>query len=245
MQWVHPLTAHPSTNLATYFRQNSLTPDGRTIVFVSNREGGWQLFAVPEFPHRDIVQLTGGAPLHPSSPAIDPAGERVFFARDGGLSGLSLATLEERCVVDYGTASIGECLLDPAGRWLVAACKQGENSGLPVGRTDGADWRWIPFPRTVIHPQFHQADPEWLLFAGPPAPHMHRVRQDGTGLECLSPNDDEEFAVHETFLGATGRVTDTVWPPELRVVDWQTPEPRTIAWFNVCHITPNPAGRAC
>lgn len=239
---IHQLTSSPCINHATYFLQNSFTPDGRTMLFVSNRDGGWQLFAVTEFPGGDILQLTDGACLHPFSPAIDPSGERVFFVRGGGIWWLSLASLEERCVVDYGTASMGECSLDASGRWLVAACKRDNTAGLAVGRTDGADWRWIPFQRTVIHPQFHPAEPEWILFAGDPAPRMHRVRRDGTGLECLYRHDNDEFVVHETFLGATGQLIYTVWPRELRVMDLRTREHRTIASFNAWHITPNRAG---
>ena len=63
----------------------------------------------------------------------------------------------------------------------------------------------IPFPRTVIHPQFHPLEPEWIEFSGDPAPRMHRVRRDGTGLECLYEHGNDEFIVHETFLGAHRR----------------------------------------
>ena len=59
------------------------------------------------------------------------------------------------------------------------------NPGIVTGRADGTNWRLIPFDRTVIHPQFHPLEPEWLIFAGDPAPRMFRVRRDGSGMECL------------------------------------------------------------
>ena len=62
----------------------------------------------------------------------------------------------------------------------------------------------------MIHPQFHPLDPEWIEFAGDPAPRMHRVRRDGTGMECLYEHGNDEFIVHETFLGATGDLVFTV-----------------------------------
>jgi oligogalacturonide lyase len=241
---VHQLTSHASTNHATYFLQSSFTPDGRTMLFVSNRSGAWQLFAVRDFPAGQIVQLTDGGPIHPFSPAFHPAGDRVYFVRGGSIWWLRLDTLAEACVVDFGTASMGECSLDASGEWMVAAIKQDGQSGLAVGRTDGTGWHRIPFPRTVIHPQFHPTEPEWIEFAGDPAPRMHRVRRDGTGLECLYVHDNEEFVVHETFLGATAQVIYTVWPRALRVMDWQTREHRTVAGFNAWHITPNRAGTA-
>lgn len=241
---VHQLTAHESVNHATYFLQSSFTPDGRTMLFVSNRSGAWQLFAVTDFPTGAIVQLTAGAPIHPFSPAFHPAGDRVFFVRGSGIWWLRLDTLAEGCVVDFGGGSMGECSFDASGEWLVAAVKKDGQSGLAVGRADGSAWQVIPFPRTVIHPQFHPLEPEWIEFAGDPAPRMHRVRRDGSGLECLYQHDNHEFVVHETFLGQTGQLVYTVWPRALRVMDWRTREHRTIAECNAWHITPNREGTA-
>lgn len=241
---VHQLTSHESTNHATYFLQSSFTLDGRTMLFISNRSGSWQLFAVTEFPGGDIVQLTDGEPIHPFSPAFHPAGDRVFFVRRSAICWLRLDTLAEGCVVDFGGGSMGECSFDASGEWLVAAMKKDGQSGLAVGRADGTGWHVISFPRTVIHPQFHPLEPEWIEFAGDPAPRMHRVRRDGTDLECLHFHDNNEFVVHETFLGQTGQVVYTVWPRALRTMDWKTREHRTIAAFNAWHITPNRAGTA-
>ena len=101
----------------------------------------------------------------------------------------------------------------------------------------------IPFPRTVIHPQFHPLEPEWIEFSGDPAPRMHRVRRDGTGLECLYEHGNDQFIVHETFLGATGDLVFTVWPRALCAMDWTTRSIRTIANYNAWHIAPDRAGR--
>ena len=116
------------------------------------------------------------------------------------------------------------------------------NVGLAVGKADGTGWHVIPFPRTVIHPQFHPLDAEWLEFSGDPAPRMHRIRRDGSGLECLLDHDNELFIVHETFLGRTGNLVYTVWPKSLQEFNWLTRQNRVIAEFNAWHITPNRAG---
>ncbi len=245
---VHQLTDHPSINHATYFLQSSFSPDGQTMLFISNRTGSWQLFAVTGFPTGDIRQLTDGPAIHPFSPAFHPSGDRVFFVRGCSICWLRLDTLEEGCVIDFGGGSMGECSFDASGEWLVAAVKAAANrdgqSGLAVGRTDGTGWHVIPFPRTVIHPQFHPLDRSWIEFAGDPAPRMHRVRRDGTELECLYQHDNDQFVVHETFLGQTGQLLYTVWPQALRTMNWETREHRTIAAFNAWHITPNRAGTA-
>ena len=71
---------------------------------------------------------------------------------------------------------------------------------------------------------------------------IYRVRRDGTGLECLYENTNDEFVVHETFLGRTGDLVYTVWPHALMRMNWATRERRVIAEFNAWHITPNRDG---
>lgn len=236
------LTAGDAISHPTYFLQSSFTPDGRTLLFVSNRTGNWQLFAITPFPDGPVRQLTAAAAIHPFSPAIHPDGRRVFFVRGASVWFIDLQSSNEFRVVDFGDGSMGEPSLDPSGDWLVAAIRKDGQSGLAVGRTVGRDWRIIPFPRTVIHPQFHPLEPEWLEFAGDPAPRMHRIRRDGSGLECLYENGNDEFVVHETFLGRTGNLVYTVWPHALRTLDWKTGLHRTICEFNAWHITPNRDG---
>ncbi len=120
--------------------------------------------------------------------------------------------------------------------------KAGSQAGLLVLQLSSGCAHHIPFPRTVIHPQFHPLEPEWIEFAADPAPRMFRVRRDGSGLECLYENGDDEFVVHETFLGQTGDLVFTVWPYALRRMDWTTREIRSITSFNAWHISPNRAG---
>jgi oligogalacturonide lyase len=240
---VHQMTSHPSINHATYFLQSSFTPDGRTLIFTSYRTGEPQLFEAG-FPGGEIRQLTRGRSIHPFSPAIHPAGELIFFVRGGEIWSVDRKNLAERLVVSFDGAQLGECSLAPGGEWLTAAIKEGSQSGLVAGRVDGASWTLIPFPRTVIHPQFHPLDPEWIEFSGDPAPRMHRVRRDGSGLECLYHHGNDEFVVHETFLGSTGDLVFTIWPRALCRLDWHTREIRTVAEFNCWHITPNRKGSA-
>lgn len=237
------LTSQPCINHATYFLQSSFTPDQQAMIFVSYRANGQaQLFEVRPFPDGPIRQLTDGTPIHPFSPAIHPDGSRIFFVRKGGIWFLRLDTLEETCVTDFDGAQLGECSLASDGEWITAAAKRGSQSGIVTGRADGSGWRFIEFPRTVIHPQFHPLDPEWIEFAGDPAPRMHRVRRDGTGIECLYEHGNNEFVVHETFLGRTGDLVYTVWPYALWRMNWNTRERTRITEFNAWHITPDPAG---
>ncbi len=242
---VHQLTRQPCINHATYFLQSSFTHDGRALIFISYRSGSAaQLFEITPFPHGEIRQLTDGVPIHPFSPATHPAdANRIFFVRQSGIWLLERDSLKETCIVDFPGTQLGECSLGDGAQWLTAAAKRGAESGIVAGRADGSEWSFIAFPRTVIHPQFHPLEPEWIEFAGDPAPRMHRVRRDGSGLECLYQHANGEFVVHETFLGQTGDLTYTVWPRALWRMNWQTRERSTICEFNAWHITPSRDGR--
>ncbi len=240
---VHQITSHPSISHPSYFLHSSFTPDQKAIVFTSYRTGQAQLFEAA-YPDGEIRQLTNGPPIHPFSPLVAPDGTTIFFVRGGGIWSLYRATLEESPIIDYPDAQLGECSLSADG-WLTAACKRGSAAGIAVGRTiGGRRWRVIEFPRTVIHPQFSPVEPEWIEFAGDPAPRMHRVRRDGTEMECLYENTNDEFVVHETFLAATGDLVFTVWPRAVKRLSWRTRRIETIAEFNAWHITPNRAGTA-
>jgi hypothetical protein len=142
---------------------------------------------------------------------------------------------------------LGECSISRDGEWLTAAYKDaaykhGQQSGLVTGKFDGTRWHAIPFPRTVIHPQFHPLEQEWIEFAGDPAPRMHRVRRDGTGMECLHQHGNDEFIVHETFLRSSGDLVFTVWPRALCRMDWTTRQISTITEYNAWHIAPDQRG---
>jgi oligogalacturonide lyase len=240
---VRQVTNHPSINHAPYFLQSAFTAEGRHILFTSYRTGSPQLFLAP-FPEDaseagDAEQLTFGEPIHPYSAAM--RNECIFFVRGGEIRRYRFDTRTEDLIAAFD-GQLGEVSPDRDGDWLVSAARMGGENGLVCGRSDGTNWNFIPFGRTVIHPQFHPLEHGWIEFAGDPAPRMHRVRRDGSGLECLYKHGNDEFVVHETFLGSTGDIVFTVWPRALCRLDWTTRAIRTITDFNAWHITPNRAG---
>lgn len=237
----HRMTDQSAISHPSYFLQRSFFPGDRSLFYISYRTGAPQLFEAA-FPDGSIRQLTDGPAIHPFSAALRPGGDEIVFTRGGSLWSMRRDTLVERSIVDFPGAQLGECSMSPDGEWLTAAARRGAERGLVAGRFDGNLWRFLPFPRTVIHPQFHPLEPEWIEFAGDPAPRMHRIRRDGSGLECLYEHGSSEFVVHETFLGQTGDIVFTIWPRALCRMDWTTREIHTITEFNAWHIAPNRDG---
>ena len=209
------------------------------MFFISYESGSAQIWETDPDGFR---QITYGPGIHPYSPALSPRGNELIFTRQGAIWALQRHNLDERLIADFEGASVGEASISADGEWLTAAMKRDGQNGLAVARMDGSGGHFIPYPRTVIHPQFHPLEPEWIEFAGDPAPRMHRIRRDGTGLECLYEHANDEFVVHETFLGHTGDLVFTVWPNKLCRMDWTTREITTICDFNAWHIAPNADG---
>jgi len=239
---VHQLTRHSSINHNLYFLNHSFTPDGRTVLLTSYRDGDPNLFELA-FPDGQLRQLTAGPQLHPFSACLSPSGEDVYFTRAGSIWKLARASLEETCLATFEDAQLGECNLNHSGEWIVTAIKQRGHSGIAVAMTDGSHQdivlRW---PRTIIHPQFHPVDYQLVEFSSDPAPRMHLLDLQTGKVECLHQHDNDEFVVHETFLGTTPEVVFTVWPFSLKRLHLESREILEIAAFNAWHISPSADG---
>ncbi len=239
---IQQYTSGASISHPSYFLQSSFTPCMTQLIFTSYRSGSAQLHAA-RLPDGHLTQLTDGPPIHPFSASIHPSGDAIFFVRGGEVWRLLLGDLQEERVASFEGAQLGEVSLSHDGEWIACAGKQHGQNGIAVGRSDGSSWHWIAFPRTVIHPQFHPRDSQWLEFAADPAPRMFRIRRDGSGLECLMEHGNDTFVVHETFLGDTGDLLFTIWPGQLCRMPWEGIRKHSeIARFNAWHIAPDRAG---
>ena len=239
---VQQVTGGPFISHPTYFLQSSFSHDGKQLFFTSYRSGSAQLHVLA-YPDGEIHQLTQGPAIHPYSAALSPDGAQIFYTAEGTLMAVGLHGGTPRTVFAAAPGTqLGEVSLSRDGNWGVCAMKRGGQNGLLIINLALGSAREILFERTVIHPQFHPLEPEWIEFAADPAPRMFRIRRDGTGLECLHQHDNSEFVVHETFLGQTGDLVFTIWPHSLCRMDWTTRQISTICDFNAWHIAPNRAG---
>jgi oligogalacturonide lyase len=238
------LTDDPSINHHLYFLTPSLTPDESVLVFASYRTGRCEYFKRP-FPDGDAVQLTDEAEgVHGYSGVITPDGRTLLYTAGGAVRSVDLENLESRTLGNYEGGQLGECSLSADGRWIVTAIKRGGRSGLAVTAVDGSSAAVVlEIDRTIIHPQFHPTDPDRIAYSQDPAPRMWWVRRDGTGNECLYEHGNDEFLVHETFLGDGSSLIVVRWPYALLRFDLAERLFHPIAAFNAWHIGGSRDGR--
>ena len=244
---IHQLTSAPCINHPPYFLTSAFTPDERHLLFTSYRTGAPQLYeaALLDGPIRQLTAVSG---LHPYSAVLTADGGEVLYTRrdaqgGGVIEALRRDDLARRVVCRLPGTQLGECSVSADGEWVVTAMKRGHRHGIAVTTTSGAgDPVLVTFPRLVIHPQFHPLDSDWIELAADPAPRMYRVRRDGSELECLYQHCNDEFVVHETFLGTTGDLVFAEWPRALRRLAWTSGAVSTVVELNAWHISPNHAG---
>ncbi len=237
------MTDHPSINHNLYFLTSSFLPDERSLVFASFRNGAAN-FYLAEFPSGRIVQLTDSEGINSFSAVLSADGSRMFFTRGQSIVVCRLDTLAEEIVAEVPGGKLGEVDLSCDERWAVSAVRLDEGNGIVVAATDGSGASVIHRQeRTIIHPQFHPSDPTVIEYAADPAPRMFLINRDGTDNRCLYAHGNDEFVVHETWLGDTGDLVFTVWPRALKRMRTADRAITTIAEFNAWHICPSRDGR--
>jgi hypothetical protein len=237
------ITGHDSINHGLYFLTDSFLPDEQSIVFASFRDGSANFYEAG-FPTGNIRQLTESPGINSFSAIISADGRYLWYTRASSVVVLDLADLSERIVADFPGGKLGEVNLSADGQWVASAIRFDAGHGIVVAATDGSGGSVIyRQDRVIIHPQFHPSDPTLIEFASDPAPRMHVIRRDGTGLRCLHDHGNDKFVVHETWLGRTGELIFTIWPKAILRLDPDTGRITTIAEFNAWHICPSHDGR--
>lgn len=240
---IYQLTNHPSINHNLYFLTSSFTPDQQAVIFTSYRSGKPNFYKL-EFPNGGIIQLTDADGVHGYSGVISRDGAALFYTQGDTIKAIHLESLEERILETFEGGGLGECSLSCDEKYIVTAMKQDGKSHITVTATDGSGGRVIHTSenQTIIHPQFHPKCPDLIAYSGDPAPRMWTVKRDGSENRLLYQHGNDEFLVHETFLGSQDEMIVTHWPYALRRISLETLEMKTIAAFNAWHIASNRAG---
>ena len=240
---IYQLTNDTSINHNLYFLTPSFTPDQGYLIFTSYRSGKPNFFKL-EFPNGDIVQLTDADDIHGYSGVISKEGTELFYSQADAIKAIYLDTFEERVLAEFQGGGLGECSVSADEQFIVTAMKRDDKSHITVTATDGSGGEVIYTSpdQTIIHPQFHPKHPDLIAYSGDPAPRMWTIKRDGTENRSLYQHDNNEFLVHETFLGAQDELIVTHWPYSLRRMSLETLQMQTIADFNAWHIASNRDG---
>jgi len=216
---VWQMTHHPSINHNLYFLSDSLLPGEDGLVFAGFRDGHPN-FYLAGFPEGEIVQLTDAPDINSFSALISDDGLRLFFTRGSAIVVLNLSDLTEQVLAEFPSGNLGEVDLAADRRWVVSAIRWSDGNGIVIAATDGSGGAVIHRQhRVIIHPQFHPTDPDLIEYAADPAPRMHLIQRDGSQNRCIYEHDNDEFVVHETWLGHTGDLVFTVWPKSIKRMD--------------------------
>ncbi|MDE0637694.1 MAG: oligogalacturonate lyase family protein [Candidatus Poribacteria bacterium] len=240
---IYQLTNDTTINHNLYFLTPSFTPDQSHLIFTSYRSGKANFFKL-EFPNGDIVQLTNGEEVHGYSGVIAKDGKELFYTEGDSIKAIHLDTLAERVLAEFPGGSLGECSVSADEQFIVTAMKRDNKSHITVTATDGSGGEIIYTSpnQTIIHPQFHPKHADLIAYSGDPAPRMWTIKRDGTENRMLYQHDNNEFLVHETFLGSQDELIVTHWPYSLRRISLGTLQIQTISDFNAWHIASNRAG---
>ncbi|SRR5579871_1108117 len=177
------LTAHAGSNT-----QPDVSPDGRHVVFVSNRDGGKGQIYVMDADGSHPRNLTGDPKIHDDSPAWSPDGRKIAFQSDRR-SVSDIFTMDADGGHPTPIAPGARAAWSPDGKMLACARSIDGHSEIFVVAADGSS----P-PRQVTFDHHFCADPTWspdgtrLAFtsAGAQGLEIQSMRLDGTDRVVLA-----------------------------------------------------------
>ncbi|WP_233578171.1 S41 family peptidase [Tautonia sociabilis] len=118
-----PIEHGPTRNLTrspgSHDRAARWSPDGKTVLFISDRSGEEELYLVPQDGRGEPTQLTTGGKARKLNPVWSPDGKRIAFADKNGT--IFVLTVETKEVVEIADEAEGQSLdyaWSPDGRWL-------------------------------------------------------------------------------------------------------------------------------
>jgi len=230
-------THAPAIHHTLYFTNPSITDDGTWLLFVSDRAGGWNLFAA----HRNedlIVQLTESGDVHPSSPVPARGEARVFYTAGSQVRSVCLDSLSESVLADFGEGRLGGLSLNASGSRLLTVLYRGDSAALALvsTRRSGTEIIYEP-PREVFYAQFCPVNDRWILYASGIHQRMWVVSDTGLKDRPLYLHNASQWITHESWLGGSETVLFTRWRYGLMAVERNGDGVRTLVRGPVWHAS--------
>jgi hypothetical protein len=220
-----------------YFTNPSIADDGKRILFVSDRDGGWNLFSV-NFDDGEIVQLTETGDVNPTSPVPARNAARVFYTAKSQVRSVHLDTLRKSVLAEFPGARLGGLSLNASGTRLVTVVYRGDSPALATVSTRGLGYEVVYEPeREVFYAQLCPADDRWILYASGVNQRMWTVTVRGLRDRPLYLHDASQWITHESWLGNTSTVLFTRWHYGLMAIERNGDGLRTVVQGPVWHAS--------
>jgi Tol biopolymer transport system component len=188
----------------------SWSPDGRKIVFISERTGNNDVF-VMNADGSNQVQLTFSTGDE-HWPAFSPDGQRIAFALEvEGMNHLFVMALdgveeEQLFFPDAGEVNCKYPDWSPDGQWLVFSCFGGNlKAGIYKSHPDGSDLTLLK--AGALHNPVWSPDGKLIALDGEPAGckfEVYVMKSDGSGMKQVTENPE----------GCGGYSKHPTWSPD-------------------------------
>ncbi len=231
------LTAGDAIHHTLYFTQASMLADDNTVVFVSNRGDGWDLYRAA-LDDGVLTRMTDTGDINPFSPATTSSDTRVYYTAGSQVRAVDVGTLAEDVLADFGAASLGGCDASPDASQVLTVKRGDGDDTLVTVATDGSGANaFFEAPRDVGYAQFCPKEPQWALYASGISQRMWTVSTRGLRDRPLYLHDARQWITHESFLGAGDEVLFTRWPDALMAIRRNGDNPRVVSRLNAWHAS--------
>ena len=263
---VRVLTSHPATDINLYQTGQSWTPDGKFLLFNSDRSGRQQIHCA-EMSSGSITQLTDGN-VHASSCCVDRRMSSIYFVRDEVVAELDVAgfmrNLAERPHDRVEPGEVERVIAElPEGfrqSGLITQSASGNLLGLLGSVESGKRWLILTVDvrtgvrQTVLdtetrigHLQFNPAREDILMYChetgGDAEQRMWIMNRDGTGNRPFYKEEPHDWVTHEVWWADGNGALFFKWPHGIYSIDVDSFEVRQIASGRYWHAAADPAGK--
>jgi len=240
---IFQMTDHPSINHNLYFVNPSCTPDGKTIIFASDRENNAPNLYKANEESGEITQITDIDNFNSFSATPAKDNKRVFFSAGEQVRSVDLETFEEEVLATFPGARVGNCNLSGDGSMIVTAVRGEGEACITAVKTDGTGYISVYSPpRNVGHIQFCPADNNLILYSSDITQRMWLVQLDGSNDRALYLHGQDQWITHESWLGTSDEVIFTHWPYALKGIGKDSDTARIVSPFNAWHASPRADG---